>query len=276
MQAGTPRAGTRPAPQQLPLKDGGGRDSRVRGPQPQLHQQAGVHKQSDCQLGEKAGSVPSPRPVPAPPPCPCVPGPWLGTGRSSSSPTSWGEATRGLRVPGGRVPTRHGVYCPRRPAPHLHPILSCPPGHTWRAPWRQVWLQAGGSAGLTGTEPSSWRSEGKQGLQTPLHHWRRTQAKGQVTLHVQAQGASHPPSRASGPSAGPVTQYRTGALHSDLVSAAAPASESGGTGADTPREPRALFTHHLMGSESHSEQGTSQTQTPRMSQAPPEVACPPA
>lgn len=68
---------------------------------------------------------------------------------------------------------------------------------------------------------------------------------------------SHPPQRAA--LGRPRDSTPSQGLCRDLVSAAAPASESGGMGADTPGEHGALFIHHLMGSESCSEQGTSQT-----------------
>lgn len=188
----------------------GGR--RMRGPWPQLHRQA-ERKSNAAWLGRwtvsqerRLAPCPAP-PCPTPHPCPCTPCPWPGTSCSSSSPTSQGEATRGLRVPCGRAPTRRGVHCSCGPGAHLHPIPSYPPGHTWRAPWRWVWLQAGGSAGLIGKEPFSWRSEGKQDLQTPLHCWGGTQAKGQVGLRVQARELP-PTLHSERPSAGPVTQRR--------------------------------------------------------------------
>lgn len=80
---------------------------------------------------------------------------------------------------------------------------------TWRAPWRRAWPRAGETAGLSGTGPSSWRSEGKQGWQAALHCWREDTSRETVT---QARGPRAPPAL-PGPSRRPGAAHR----HSPLA-----------------------------------------------------------
>lgn len=66
------------------------------------------------------------------------------------------------------------------------------PAHTWRAPWPRAWPRAGENAALTGTEPSAWRSKGKQGSQTALHCWREHTGQRNGDPTQKAQGDPQP------------------------------------------------------------------------------------